>query len=300
MFMMSAPKLDAAFITKDASGKKDFSYNKRLENEYNQILDSVSKKVAETLSKYDPANPESVVEMLQFLQDYANHLFDWSANKINKLIYSLNSDDKRQWQQNSKLINKELRYAMERAPIEPLMKQYLLDNVGLIQSIPLKAAKQVQQIVVENLKTGEYRAEGLVDQIMNVGKLTESRAKLIARTEVARMSTGLTKTRSESTGIDWYVWRTSHDARVRGSHHHMDRVVIKWSDPASPEELSRIGKSYGHYHPGEIFNCRCFAQPMIRVDDVSWPAKVYVNGGVVRMNRHQFVKLSVGQIPIAA
>jgi SPP1 gp7 family putative phage head morphogenesis protein len=286
-------------VTEDVLPKNDFSYNKRIESEYNQMLNIVADEVNKILNKFDQNDPSTSLHVLEMLRVYANSLHDWASKLVTGLVYNLNIDDERQWKKHSALMSEKTRKKMETAPIKPMMVQYLKENVGIIQSMPIRAAERVQQIVLENLKTGEYRAEGLVDQIMNVGKVTKSRAQLIARTEVSRISTGFTKARSEELEIGFYVWRTSHDARVRGPHRLMDKTLVSWGEPAAPEELDGK-KSYGHYHPGEIFNCRCYPQPLIRIDDVAWPAKVYRNGRIQMMNRNDFITLSTGKVPMAA
>jgi len=78
----------------------------------------------------------------------------------------------------------------------------------------------------------------------------------------------------------------------------MDQVLVAWDNPASPETLDGAKRSYGHYHPGETYNCRCYARPLIRIDDVSWPHKVYHNGSIVMMRKADFTELSAGQIPL--
>lgn len=297
MFAMSAPEIKP--VTKDTSSD-DFSYNQRIENEYSDMLNSVVDEIEGILTNYDYTDPMASLDLLQALQDYSNRLFDWAVDNVVKIVYSLNEDDVRQWKMQSSLMSMGLRTEIENVPIEPLINQYMSENVGLIQSIPLTAAQKVQQLVLENLKTGQYRAESLAEQIMKIGSVTRSRANLIARTEIAKISTGLTQARSEELQIGYYVWRTSGDARVRNSHSIMNRVIVGWADPAAPEELAREKKSYGHYHPGQIFNCRCYAQPMIRVDDVKFPAKIYMNGEIRYINRFEFVELSIGRVPLAA
>lgn len=296
--MYTAPYILPKVKTEDAK-KDDFSYNRRIENEYNRILDRVSARVSEILKSYDPNNPASAVGILQSLEDYTNDLYDWAANIVGKVIYNLNEDDKRLWRKVSSSMSYGAKRELEAAPIGPLMEQYLKDNVGLIQSMPLRAAERVQRLVVENLETGKYRAEGLAQQIMNIGNVTRNRAKLIARTEVSRISTGLTKARSEVLDIGWYIWRTSRDVRVRSSHRLMNTVLVSWTNPPSPESLAGE-KSYGNYHAGETFNCRCFPQPLIRIDDISWPARIYHNGQLRNINKSEFMELSAGQVPMAA
>jgi SPP1 gp7 family putative phage head morphogenesis protein len=51
-------------------------------------------------------------------------------------------------------------------------------------------------------------------------------------------------------GIDFYVWSTQHDARVRADHADRDDEIFRWDAP--PEGG----------HPTQDFGCRCHAQPL--------------------------------------
>ena len=125
--------------------------------------------------------------------------------------------------------------------------------------------------------------------------ISKSRISLIARTESSKASTALTEARAESLNLPWYVWRTSKDARVRSSHRHMDGVLIAWAEAPSPEALKGL-KSYGTYQAGNTFNCRCYPEPLIYLDQVSWPHKVYHNGTIREMTRSAFKKINSGYI----
>ena len=63
---------------------------------------------------------------------------------------------------------------------------------------------------------------------------------------------------SEGLQLENYVWRSRDDARVRSAHAQNDDQVFFWSDP--PEGG----------HPGQGWNCRCTAEPII--DQASIPA----------------------------
>lgn len=280
-------------------GQGAFSYNKKIENDYNRVLNGIARKTNAIINSYDLNKPQQAVELLKRLQNYANELYGWSKDYITRLVYSLDKDEVIKWKRHAAAMSARMRKTLERTPTGALLQQFIDNNVGLIQSVPLKAAEKIQAQVLENLKTG-VRAEELAKQIQVITSLSENRAKLIARTETARMSTALTKTRSEELEIGWYIWRSSHDARVRSSHRLMDVTLVAWGNPASPEELNGDKRSYGHYHPGEIFNCRCFAQPLIRLTDIDFPAKIYIDGVLKRINKLDFARISAGQIPMAA
>lgn len=56
---------------------------------------------------------------------------------------------------------------------------------------------------------------------------------------------------TEALGVEEYIWRSRDDARVRAAHAQYDDQVFSWSDP--PEGG----------HPGQGWNCRCTAEPII-------------------------------------
>ena len=166
-------------------------------------------------------------------------------------------------------------------------------NSKLIKSMPDRIAQKVSQDMAKGEFSGK-RPEELVEQVLGRWpQLTRAHAKLIARTETSKASTALTRARAESAGFSWYVWKTSEDARVRGSHRHMDGVLVSWSDPPSPEALIHM-KNYGQYHAGDFPNCRCYPAPLIDYEDVSWPHKVYHNGRIQMMTLAKFKKLNEG------
>ena len=73
----------------------------------------------------------------------------------------------------------------------------------------------------------------------------------------------------------------------------MDDVIVPWNSPPSPELLTNLppAKGNAYYHAGEIYNCRCYPEPLLEVSDVRWPHKVYYLGKIQTMTRQQFEKI---------
>ena len=152
-------------------------------------------------------------------------------------------------------------------------------NAEIIKSLPLDIANRLTNYIEQESFKGRRASDIAQDiQIMLPGS-SRAKAQLIARTECSKTSTALTRARAEDIGLAWYEWRTSEDSRVRESHRKMDHVLIRWSDPPSPELLAGE-KSQGKYGPGEIYNCRCYPAPVINFDRLTWPHKVYMNGAI--------------------
>ena len=165
------------------------------------------------------------------------------------------------------------------------------ENAGLIKTLPTDVAKKVTKDISDMALKG-MRASEIAKVIREqTDKHSRASAKLIARTEVSKTTTALTKARCDNLDLHWYVWRTMEDGdRVRKSHRIMEGVLVNWNEPPSPEVLAGE-KSVGNYHAGNIWNCRCYPEPLIEIDDISWPHKVYTNGKIQTMGKMQFEQM---------
>ncbi len=183
-------------------------------------------------------------------------------------------------------------------PVGVRANALIKENAELITTFSSRISKEVSNFANQEYlkgKRSEAVAQSLIKQFPNVSR---TRIALIARTETSKASTALTQARAENLGLKWYIWRTSKDARVRSSHRLMDKVIVAWDDPPSPEKLARIKSTLGYYNGGDCPNCRCFCEPLIVLDKVAWPAKVYYSGKIQFMTRVKFEL--IGRMRIAA
>lgn len=123
-------------------------------------------------------------------------------------------------------------------------------NIELIKSIPKQYLDGVRDTVSKAFAAGE-RFESVAKRIAHIGDVTESRARLIARDQISKLTSKFNEVRQASVGITGYDWSTSHDERVRPSHRALDGTRQRWDRPPS------VG------HPGEDYLCRCVAIPVI-------------------------------------
>lgn len=171
------------------------------------------------------------------------------------------------------------------------IENQVYQNSLLIRTLPSdtadKVTKDIFDLGIQGMRSSQIAKE--------ITKYTDQHAKasarLIARTEVSKTMSAVTEARSKNLGINWYVWRTAEDGdRVRPSHRNMNGVLVNFSYPPSPEAL--IGLPFvGNYHAGNIWNCRCYEEPLIEVDDISWPHKVYYQGSIQTMTKTKFEQI---------
>lgn len=180
------------------------------------------------------------------------------------------------------------------------IRELVQENADLISTLPKNIADDVAAYVDREAMKGR-RASDIADEIRRMfPEKTKARAELIARTQVSMTQTNLVQARAEDLGLDWYVWRAcggnNGDGRTRSSHRHMSGVLIRWSDPPAPEDLfplrrvdgSPYNNTLGHYHAGCCPNCRCYPEPVVDLDLLKFPIRVYQNGHVERMSRKRF------------
>lgn len=172
------------------------------------------------------------------------------------MIADVNRRNERAWKETGKEMGKALRMEIAYAPTGQVFTMLMADQVELIRSIPLDAAKRVQDLTIEGLSTGE-RAASIAREIMKTEDVSKSKATLIARTEVARAASTLTEARATFVGSEGYIWRSSGDGDVRPTHKEMNGKYVRWDKPPVTD------KGLGPYHAGCGPNCRCYPDPVI-------------------------------------
>lgn len=129
-------------------------------------------------------------------------------------------------------------------------------NVELITALTTRAQEDVFRLLVDAGNSG-MRAETLKKRLAERFQVSQSRAALIARDQTLKLNSQLTQVRHQEAGVDRYVWSTSQDERVRDMHSELEGRVFRWDDPPVTNEQGDTN------HPGEDYQCRCVAIPVI-------------------------------------
>lgn len=147
----------------------------------------------------------------------------------------------------------------------PKIAEWRDENVARITSL---ADSKVQRLKTLLENRAGMRVETLRDAIREAVGGTKRQASLIARDQVLKINSQITEARHVAAGIEEYVWTCSGDERVRGrpgglypdakpSHWDLDGKRFKWSSPPIAGPHGMRG------HPGELFQCRCTAYPVL-------------------------------------
>jgi len=207
---------------------------------------------------YDGSN-DSVTDILERLDRYADLIEPWSEAVSKRLIDTLEIADDAMWRERSYQISAGLRDIMTSSQGQ-VTRSIIEEQVKLFKSLPIEAADRVYDIhnqAIEAVVSGR-RSSDLKKEIMRTGEVTEARARTIARTEVGRASTAITQARATSMGSRGYIWRTAEDSDVRHSHAQMNGQYVDWAKPPTLDGMTG--------HAGQFPNCRCYAEPVVPED----------------------------------
>ena len=271
-----------------------WNQTRRIENEYVKSLYTLCdmfRKIAESVGEDQELYRQ---RMNNFQNSYQYEKFITSA--VKRMVTPLSSINEQTWRKAArKSTRSKFLYGLLIDDIkqnhEAMINDQIITNASLIRTLPNDVAEKVVKNIAEEAIKGK-RARSIEKIIrQDTDKHSRASARLIARTEVAKTQSAITKSRAQNLDMNWYVWRTALDGnRVRKSHRLMEGVIVNWNDPPSPEELDGE-QSVGHYHAGNIWNCRCYSEVLLDVDDVKWPHKVYRNGQITKMNKTEFMDI---------
>lgn len=225
---------------KRIKARERFKVAKSAHRAYARQLTSVAKQVGHIVEGLAP----DIDKITRSLRSYAELIKPWAQSVAAKQIAEADQRDKRAWAGLAGEMGQVMRAEIPRTEFAELMAE----QVDLITSLPLKAAQRVHHVVEQAMIEGR-RADETAAEILKTGKVTKSRAMLIARTETSRAASVLTETRAKYVGSEGYVWRTSSDGDVRELHRELEGTFHRWDDPPV------AGENGERAHPGGIYNC---------------------------------------------
>lgn len=176
--------------------------------------------------------------------------------------------------------------AFEKSVYRKIIKK----NFTMIKSIPESIMKVWKQKDVSTLLgqvlLGKVGRRTFEQQLRLHGA---KNAKLIARTETAKLRTAVDEVRSKDLGSNAYIWRASNDARTRPSHKAMNDVVVLWRPD---DEKPLLDKMQGN--AGEFPNCRCTTLPIFDERDLTkstYKVYNYKTHKIVKMNKKRLIEV---------
>lgn len=141
-----------------------------------------------------------------------------------------------------------------------------LQVTGWTQKEIVKLRKDIRESVYAG-----NRHEAAIKIIRASHDVSINKAKFLARQETRLLLTKFKQTRYEAAGVHEYEWGISNHpiqplgapyvrGEVRHDHGVLNGKIFRWDNP--PVTDHKTGR---RNNPGQDYNCRCFATPIVRV-----------------------------------
>lgn len=170
-----------------------------------------------------------------------------------------------------------------------LLQQVVQHNFKMIKSIPQHVMSVYEQkdiqTAIEAVAQGKLGRKSFETQLKQHGA---KNARLIARTESAKLQTAIDEHRATSLGSVCYQWLSSKDKRTRPSHRAMNNVIVFWR-PDNQKPL--LDKMRGN--AGEFPNCRCTPIAILDENDLtdsSYKVYDYRSDSIVSISKAELIK----------
>lgn len=137
------------------------------------------------------------------------------------------------------------------------------ENMQLwIEDFTKKEIVELRQNMMQTIFSGN-RYGSAVKTIQESYGVSERKAKFLARQETSLLMTKFKQTRYQAAGVEHYKWGCVGGSKlhpVRPWHKALEGKVFRWDDPPV---TTKPGEAQRRNNPGQDYNCRCFARPMV-------------------------------------
>lgn len=274
--------------------------NKAVERQINQIYNEIYKKVFNKTNTIMLANGSrlNIQQALAKLQ--GSDKYDEFATKFAQILAKKGLNQQRGlWRKYYNAAKAAHYVALPQTYKEFEMQSYsnaVKHNFNMIKSIPDRMMEilnhKYTSTLIEEVAKGTT-TRGSFQRLL--AKHGHKQAKLIARTETAKLQTAITQQRAIDVGAITYTWLSSNDRRTRPSHRAMNGVIVFWRPDLEKPLLDGM-----RGNAGEFPNCRCDAQPNVDINDFTKPMyKVYDyrKDKIVNMSRKLLIEaINNGQL----
>lgn len=262
-----------------------FRVPKRLENIFGKKLFNIFQRLINRVAKGKQPVEEVMREFV-----FSKQADEYVEKAVADMVNAQRIGSAKSWRESAdrqRALQKEIYSYIQnemKGTVGVRVSQMISENSLYIKTLPQEWAEYATKYAFRESQKGRRPEEIEAELRKVIPEHMQKNLKTIARTECAKANAAIAQARAEDLGISCYIWRTCHDERVRPSHRRMDGVVCFWDNPPSPE-------GQGAYHPGNIYNCRCFAEPVLDIRDLPKNSRVWSDGNIRRLSKKAVMKM---------
>lgn len=259
-------------MAKKRQGKtQSFSLSDRVVEHYARQIRGVAREIGRICAPLTMAKniTESELQLRlervsSALSKYEEIVQPWAEVVAERTIVGISERNLKLWRSAGRTIRRQIATGFGDEQVRIAVHAQIASNVKAIKSIVPTSRDRVARLVRKGLAEGR-RANDIAVELMTTQDISANKAMLIARTELSKASTEITRIRAVGFNSPGYIWRTSMDGAVRGSHASMEGTFVPWNSPPTLDGMTG--------HAGEFPNCRCYPEVVMPAEEVSVSAK---------------------------
>lgn len=266
--------------------------NKRTERLINKIYNEVFKKIFNRKRITEASKGRSTSITSSMLQLQNSEAYNKFAEKFAKKLTSAGLSKERglwkKYYQAAKEKHIGVLPSTFAAYQQMLLKKAVQENFKMIKSIPeyiLKTYEQKAiQAAIDQIALGKAGRKTFESVLKKHGARN---AKLIARTESAKLQTAIDEYRATSLGSVCYEWLSVKDRRTRKSHKDMNGVIVFWREQNQKPLLDNM-----RGNAGEFPNCRCSPLAILDENDLKksfYKVYDYRNDKIITLSKKDLI-----------
>lgn len=140
---------------------------------------------------------------------------------------------------------------------QTMLENWVRDNVALITTLPHQTLYTMRKIAMDGFLVGKSIVT-ITKEIQEQYGMGRRHARLIARDQTGKLYAKINQSRQEAAGVKEYIWICCMDGRERDAHRELHKTKHSWDNPPIVDK-----KTGRRCHPGEDYQCRCRAKPVI-------------------------------------
>lgn len=245
----------------------EVDYRKALYS-YNQFLKDQTRGLAAIIAR--GASASEIAQELRRRRDITARQYAQAAEEVARVwssdVFKLNKE--RYARMIRKALGVDYVSIVDSDYVREELDRALMVNTSLITTIPEQHFAKVAQAIEANFRGERFEEGSLTNRLRALGADSDHRAAFIARDQTSKFTGSLNEARQTDLGIDEYIWRNQEDERVVGNpgglypkgsskhrnHWEREGKTFRWDEPPADG------------HPGQPINCRCWAEPIIRIE----------------------------------
>ncbi len=192
-----------------------------------------------------------IIGVVDEIIDIVDNTFNFGESVAETEMRKLADDHKIKFTSSMGKVIPDIQFKLSDVVMDEWLNGKISENVNLIKGMTKHQLEVFRARLNKLLAKGEFDRQAVAKAATDSFRIGNARAKLIGRDQVSKAMGELNRIRQTEVGITKYRWLTSGDDRVRTSHREINGDIFLWSNPPS----------FGH--PGQDFNCRCVAVPII-------------------------------------